>query len=594
MALPQRVESQQPVELLDGLGLQGERLQAARTVESNVLVKAGPGAGKTYLLVAHAAYLAQHGCGRVIVLTYTRNAAREVDRRVTELIGPQAARRVVVRTIHSHAFELLKVHGHRLRLGHPLRIVEPRDVEDVAKEVARELGQEVRADFARQLERLLRRRALRAEDRKDRTVVGRVLSRMRSQGQLTWESCLDLAIELLGQEADVAESVRYHDRYLLLDEAQDCDPAQLALIDQLVGGPNGRHLFVAMDPDQSLYAFRDADPERVLSWAQGYQPEVFELTENYRCKPRVTALARYVLQGKSSGVVDGGSAYLIRGTTRAKEASFVAREIGAQLAKGTAPERIAVLARRNNLLVEAEKALKAEAVSYRKPARGEFSGAEETVLAALELLEEWEAGRPPSAQTFRTLRQIFGFDDAAISELEWQALLGQVPHPAEGLEEAKWLQLVELRDQRLRLDELVPRVAETLGCQLAEPSALGTLAAQYRTLAQLLHRARQGPLSDGFTGQGVLVSSFHGSKGLEFDTVFILACEDGIIPDFRAESSPQALREERRALYVAMTRASSELWITCTGRSIPGGAKPSRFLPAPDSPLWTPTPSAGR
>ncbi len=85
------------------------------------------------------------------------------------------------------------------------------------------------------------------------------------------------------------------------------------------------------------------------------------------------------------------------------------------------------------------------------------------------------------------------------------------------------------------------------------------------------------------------MSSFHASKGLGFDVVFVIACEDGVIPDYRAEKS---LREERRALYVAMTRAADELVVTCSGRG-KDRPRPSRFLPASESPLWSPQDTVG-
>ncbi len=203
MALPQLADT--PVsDIARRLNLEGDRREAVLTDDRNVLVLAGPGAGKTYLLVAHAAHLAETYEGRVVVLTYTRNAARELGRRITGLVAPFAARRVVACTLHAYARDLLTVHGHRIGLGHPQEILDGRDVDVLARAAAREIGATAPPRFACTLERLLRRRTLRAEDRRDSTVVGHVLNRMRQQGKLTWESCIDLAIELL----DSAEESR--------------------------------------------------------------------------------------------------------------------------------------------------------------------------------------------------------------------------------------------------------------------------------------------------------------------------------------------------------------------------------------------------
>lgn len=584
MALPQLAHARES-DLFQRLGLQGERLEAALTDDRNVLVLAGPGAGKTFLLVAHAAHLAESYEGRIVVLTYTRNAARELERRIAGLVEPFAARRIVARTLHAYARELLSVHGHHLGLGHPLQILEPRDVEAMAQETASEMGAPVPIGFARTLEQVLRRRTLRPEDRHPSTFIGKVLKRMRDQGRLTWEGCIDLAIELLERTEAVATSVRYHDRFVLLDEAQDCDPAQLAFLDQLLGdGPS--HLFVAMDPDQNLYAFRDADPDLVFEWAKGHSPANFELTENFRCKPRIVEVARHVLGRSANPAIPAkGTARFFYGRDRSGEATFVAEQAAQRISEGAAPDRIAVLARRNHLLDEVRDNLIQRGIIVRKTTRNGFSIQEQDILLALHFLHEWEEGRPPGTQTAIALRRLFNMPEEEIREREVEALQSPDLHSGETLEDPRWLALRGLRESRIHPSELVLRTAEVFQWDLANDDLLRTMAAQARTLSQLLRQARQGALPEMPSGQGMLVSTFHASKGLEFDIVFIMACEDGVIPDYRARTE-RALREERRALYVAMTRAAEELVITCCGRGT-ASPKPSPFLPPKESHLWS-------
>jgi len=585
MALPQLANTRES-DIAQRLGLGGERLEAALTDDRNVLVMAGPGAGKTFLLVAHAAHLAETYEGRVVVLTYTRNAARELQRRIAGLVAPFAARRVVAQTLHAYARELLVVHGHRVGLGHPLQVLEPRDVAALAREAASDMGVTVPNAFAKTLERLLRRRTLRAEDRQTSTLIGYVLNRMRQEGKLSWEACIDLAIELLETAEEVTASVRYHDRFLLLDEAQDCDPAQLAFLDRLLGGDGPSHLFIAMDSDQNLYAFRDADPDLVLDWARNHSPAEFELTENYRCKPRITAIARHVL-GKSADLRSGddGITRFFHRRSRCGEARLVAERVAQRISEGTPPEKIAVLARRNSLLDEVRDALVGRGVPVRKSANNGFSNQEQAVLRVLGFLHEWEEGKVPGPQTAMTLRRLFKMPEEEIRACEAEALQGQGLHPGDTLDDPRWLELRSLREDRMHPSALICRTAEIFQLDLGDDELLCTLSAQTRTLSQLLRQARNGALPGTPAGQGMLVSSFHASKGLEFDVVFIIACEDGVIPDGRANTE-KSLRVERRALYVAMTRASDELVITCSGRG-KDHPKPSRFLPTSESPLWS-------
>lgn len=548
---------------------------------------AGPGAGKTHLLVAHAVYLAQTRTGGIVVLTFSRNAAQELARLIAARVPPMAAKRVAARTIHSYALDLLKAYGYRLGLGRPLEVLETRDVGELAQEVASELGEPLPVGFAKKLEQLLRRRALCAEDRAMTSVTGRVLERMRTTGRLSWELCLDLAIELVQTAPDVVESIRHHDRFLLLDEAQDCDPAQLELLERIVADPGGNHLFVAMDLDQSLYAFRDADPERVLEWARRFQPREFELTENFRCAPRIVALARAILRDeRPREIPERGLTRFFHGSNRVNEARFVAGQVAQRLLGGTPTHRVAVLGRDNYLIEPVLKVLKEEGTPVRSRPRTTFSQAEQEVLAVLDLLWEWEEQSPLSRQGARTLRRVFNLDGETLDRLEARSLHEESFHPADILDDQRWRDLLHLREKRLHPGHLVREAARALGRDLTTETTLLELAGNARTLSQLLRQARQGAWPSPVRTDGVLVTTFHGSKGLEFDVVFLVACEDGIVPDRRASTQAE-IRQEQRALYVAITRASREVVITCVNQDRGRRQKPSRFLPAPQDPLWT-------
>ena len=142
--------------------LSPERRSLAKAAEESLLVIAGPGAGKTRLVAAYGVFLAERGQGRVVALTFTRAAAAELKRRIVASLAAPAAERVVARTIHSHALDLLRGHGHRLGLRMPLEAVEEADVDGLADEVASEADATPAFRFSRRLAQQLRQRVLEA------------------------------------------------------------------------------------------------------------------------------------------------------------------------------------------------------------------------------------------------------------------------------------------------------------------------------------------------------------------------------------------------------------------------------------------------
>ena len=564
------------------LGLDESRLEAATTVDRNVLALAGPGSGKTHLLVAHAVYLARTQVGNILALTFSRNAAQELQERISQKLNPNESRRISTGTIHTYALRLLDAYGYRLGLGRPFEVLEEPDVDALAQKVAIRHGFSPVHGFARQLSRLLRRRLLSEADRAGTTLIGKVLSDMCHTGKLSWELCIDLAEELLKDPA-VRSSVQHHDRFVLLDEAQDCDWAQLSFLRQLVGT---NHIFVAMDPDQSLYAFRDADPAQALNWANSFDPIEFQLTESYRCPPNIMALADRIL-GKTSrqpNIPDSGSTNFFVESNRANEAKFVAQKVIERIAEGVPAKEITVLCRRNGPLDLVEQELKSSEIKVRRKIQTEFSSAEQQLIGTLQLLHELEEGSPISALAIRALSDL-GCSREATRDLEARVIHGEIIDPLAAVDNAQWKEIIGIREQTRHLSRLIPKVADVLDLDIPETSPLIRLTHEARTLSLLIRRCRQGALASPETSNEVLVTTFHGSKGLEFQTVFIMACEDGVIPDFRAARNEWV--QERRALYVAVTRASNEVLITAVRKDKGRNLEPSPFLPLNQRNLWT-------
>jgi DNA helicase-2/ATP-dependent DNA helicase PcrA len=521
-------------------GLSDERVDAATTTDQNVLLLAGPGAGKTHLLTAHAAFLAKRDMGRVVLLTFSRNAAAEMQARAARHLGAAAGvQRVVTRTIHAHAFELLKVHGRKLGIPGSISVPSKRLQERCLKRAAERLSVDPPDRFIPWLDRHRRLGASAPVPSPAYQQFAAEFERaLVENGALDYGGAVQRATEMLRGDKAVRESVQRHDAHVLLDEAQDCDPSQIEFLDALIG--EGSHLCVAMDPDQSLYGWRQADPARIEAWARPKCGKALALTENFRCAPRIHALGRFVLTGAAppsvgvEGVVEQHAF-----STREAEADYLAGE----LQSVRRLDRVAVLARVGWRLEEGRAALQRASVPVWAQL-DEWSPADIKVLRALSLVDAAAVPRAPSAK----LPYQDDFSDSIVAAL--CALASQKREPL----------------------QLVNSVAAVAGVSTEGLDHLLRMAGQARSLHDCLVTATQGPGESQKGGNLLTVTTFHGAKGCEFDVVYLVGVEERLVPDYRAVGSEAKMLEERRALYVAITRAAQRVVVTSAG------ARPSMFL----------------
>jgi len=579
------VTSTRRSDILEAFDLSPERAEIARTDNHNVLVLAGPGAGKTHLLVAHACWLAERRAGKVILLTFSRKAAGEMQRRVDNVLDTSTARIVNIATLHAYALSLLRAHGYRLSLRADVEPISSKDVQALADEVARRNRLPPMPDFAQRFETYQRIRGNLSSPQLP-PLVALMERELRQTSRLDWDSCIRLATELLSSHTEIRQSVRQHDRFILIDEAQDCDAGQLALLEQLVGSPPGdRHLFIVMDPDQSLYAFRHANADLVRTWATQYVDSPIEISENRRCAPRIQAVARYVLDGSVRTPLVPGYAVLRKSKDRKSEADWIAAEVETRLRRGFDANRIAILARRRSRLTEIEHTLPSVA-PIRSDTSEVWTPPEERLLAILAFLKDWRDGTMSPAVVSTYLVDVAGLSLNQAQNLEEQSL-SRNQHPGDNVENGTWKALTSWVDgPRMTPAQLVERLAEAEGIDLVEIRPLHEVAKAARNLTELLRVTTIGPTPQRAPANGLLVTTFHGAKGLEFETVFVVGCEDRTIPDFRA-TTPKQLQEERRALYVAITRAATEAVLTWVTRDGSYAKRATPFLPEASSDLWS-------
>ena len=585
--------------------------EAVTAPDQRLLVLAGPGAGKTLVLACRAGWLLAEGQAHpahTTALTFTQKAARELRARLRLMLGEDTA--LMAATFH--AFALRQIAGHGEPFGirrRPLVYASDLERRGALMRAIREMGEDPAAwdlDGALATISLARRRLLRPRDlERDDPRLARLMRAyqavMRRAGAIDFDAMLLLLYLLLSEHPRAAEAIREEARHLLLDEAQDLEEAQWAIVWRL--SPDG--LFAVGDPLQSIYAWRGADPS--LLEAAAARCRVIDLGVSFRCPPGVLAAAREVVKGlpfadreQPSAAPEGPPIVVYHARDPEEEAAFVAREIRRLLKEGAiaSPADAAVLFRANHQARELEAAFAQARLPYQ--VRGDydlFSAREVREAVALLALtvhpdDPQALATALSARPYRCddlARRIRYGDGAALSEL---AAAPDLPPSARGAVSSLLRAIDELRRLEDAPAEAVLREAARLaGYDPARPPA--TLGAIMRLARNMPGAGPQALLEELWLlreelergdEEGVSLLTIHAAKGLEWDAVFVVGLAADLLPHRRSleEKGEEALAEERRLLYVAMTRTRERLYLTTHRyRTSQDGTKATAVAPSP-------------
>jgi DNA helicase-2/ATP-dependent DNA helicase PcrA len=521
-----RPDGAEPGELLHGLDA-GQR--HAVTVDAHPLcILAGAGSGKTRVLTRRIAHRIANGSAlapHVLALTFTRKAASELGRRLAAL---GVRDRVAAGTFHAIAYAQLRrrwadggewaptLLDHKARVL--LSLLPRRPGVDVRPA---ELAVEIEWAKARLVAPEQYEAAVAAAGRRPplpagvvASIYGRYEQEKRRRRLVDFDDLVLLCAEALESDARFAAGQRWRFRHLFVDEFQDVNPAQLRLLEGWRGGRDD--LCVVGDPDQAIYAWNGADPTALTRFPGRFPgATVVHLDRTYRSSPQIVAVANAVLDGwrapgaralcptRAAGSVPVVTAH---GGER-HEAAAVARSLRNQHTGGRSWSEMAVLARTRAQLVLFEESLRSAGIPFRL--RGASTFLERpSVRAAVGELRSASAHAPLSA---------------TLADLQ------EAGRPDDDLEE--------------------------LGRMMAEQLTLDPGASVGGFLAWLKTAVPSEPAGDV---DAVDLATFHASKGLEWQVVFLVGLEAGLVPVEHADT-PEARAEERRLLYVAVTRAATEL-----------------------------------
>jgi len=618
-------------------GLNPPQRAAVLHTEGPLLVLAGAGSGKTRVIVEKIAHLIGSGrmpAKRIAAITFTNKAAREMRERVGKRLKGDAGEGLTISTFHALGLRMLQIEHARLGLKRGFSIF---DSEDSTTQLKDLLPPGSKPDVIDATKNLISRaknaglspeQALEASrstrEQEAALLYARYQARLTTFNAVDFDDLIRLPVQLLESDEEAVAGWRERIGYLLVDECQDTNDAQYRLLKALAG-PKGDFTCVG-DDDQSIYAWRGANPDNLLQLGVDYPAlEIVKLEQNYRCSNRVLRAANALIAHNPhehpktlwSDQADGERIRVWECKDNAHEAEKVADRIHfLHESRGAPWGDFCILFRGNHQSRPLEKALQLLRVPYHITGGTAFldRGEVKDALAWLRLI----ANPDDDAAFLRAVqspqRGIGGTTLAKLAELAQHAHL-PLSRAAESIGLAKQLpartgtavqgfvDIVRgLRSdaQRLPPAQLVRTLNERSGL-------LAAVRAQCKDEAQFQVRRRNldeladwfdGPKTagpgdlaaalallshadKGDAGNQVRLMSLHAAKGLEFRYVFIVGVEDGNLPH-EASIEEGRIDEERRLLYVGITRAKEQLWLSYSKEAQRWGERqrnlPSRFL----------------
>ncbi|MGY0800083.1 UvrD-helicase domain-containing protein [Lysobacter sp. A286] len=618
-------------------GLNPPQRAAVEHIDGPLLVLAGAGSGKTRVIVEKIAHLIASGrmpAKRIAAITFTNKSAKEMRERVAKRIRGDGAEGLTICTFHALGLRFLQIEHAKLGLRRGFSIF---DSDDSAAQIKDLLGTGTKPDALDAMRNLISRaknsglspEQAMAEARTAReidaaTVYALYQARLGTFNAVDFDDLIRLPVQLLESDHECALGWRERIGYLLVDECQDTNDAQYRLLKALAG-PGGLFTCVG-DDDQSIYAWRGANPDNLLSLGTDYPAlRIIKLEQNYRCSNRVLRTANALIANNPhahpktlwSEQADGERIRIWECRDNAHEAEKVAAEIQFVATARQAPwSDFCILFRGNFQSRALEKALQLVKIPYHLSGGTAFleRGEVKDALSWLRLVANPDDDAAFLRAVTSPKREVGATTLSRLGELAQRAgmpmsraaesvgALKQLP-PRAGNALDNFVGILRgLRNDARRMTpaELVRTLADKSGllasirAQCKDETSFQRRKANLEELADWFDGGKgAGPgelaaqlallshADKGDAGNQVRLMSLHGAKGLEFRYVFIVGVEDGTLPH-EASIDEGSIEEERRLLYVGITRAKEQLWLSYSKKAQKWGdtirLKPSRFF----------------
>ncbi len=615
--------------LLDGLN---PHQHEAVTLEGrSALILAGAGSGKTRVLTTRIAFListhqaSPHG---LLAVTFTNKAAREMLTRISTML-PINTRGMWVGTFHGLCNRLLRAHHREAELPSTFQILDSADQLAVIKRVIKAMGVDDEKFPPKQAqhfingnkERGLRAPRVEAHDpftQRMAEIYAAYDAQCQKEGVADFAELLLRTCELLGRNAALREHYQARFAHILVDEFQDTNRLQYQWL-RLLTGPGAQVLAVG-DDDQSIYAFRGADVGNMREFQRDFGDTVIRLEQNYRSQGNILEAANALIANNRGRLgknlwTDAGAGERIRvyrAPSDLDEAAFVVEEARSLQREGVPLNDVAVLYRSNAQSRVIESALFNAGMPYRVYGGLRFFERAEIkhALAYLRIAAQPEddgaflriVNFPPRGIGARSLETLA---EAAQGRPLLQTARESAGSGRGGAALTSFVALVDVLGEKLRdlpLHEAVDHVIEASGLK-AHYRADKDGADRVENLDELVSAAKQfandgegndlaaflahasleaGEHQSGEGTEALQLMTVHSAKGLEFNAVFMTGLEEGLFPHEQSFNTEDGLEEERRLMYVAITRARRKLTLSYTeSRQLHGQTRyniPSRFL----------------
>lgn len=617
--------------------LNEEQIQPVINTEGQVLVLAGAGSGKTRVLTSRIAYILEKRLSSpsgILAITFTNKAANEMKERVERQIGDISD--MWICTIHSMCVRILRRFGSAIGIQPNFSIYTESERANVIKKAVKELGVDEKQlknikfhiSNAKTLGLAPDQYAVLYKNENNIKTIVELYERyeeyLKSCNALDFDDLLIMTQRLLRADKEAKAYLSDKFKYILVDEFQDTNAVQYNIIKLLAEGHG--NLFVVGDDDQSIYGWRGAVIENILQFDKDYpQAKVFKLQRNYRSTKSILSLANAVIAKNGNRhkktlwteAEEGVKPEYIQAEEEKDEALFAAKTINAEVYAGGKYSDYAVLMRINALTRSYESEFAKYGIPYKVFGGFKFFERKEIkdVLAYLRLISnpfDDEAftriinvpKRGIGARTLEVMEEYARGNSLSL----YDACIDIEDLPLASSAKSKVAQFGELLkkfvlcSQSDSLGTLVRTVIEHADLKSAYDDGTDEgdvkLANLDEFIAAVDDFAKLNPtatvdeylnqvslasdLDEMNDGNYVTLATIHSVKGLEFEKVFLVGLEDGILPTSRANDDPAALEEERRLVYVAVTRAKKRIWLTRSkSRYLYGNreaTRPSRFL----------------
>ena len=610
--------------------LNSEQRKAVETTEGPLLVIAGAGSGKTRVLTTRIAYLIEKlhvSPYNILAITFTNKAAKEMKERVIKLIG-DSFYGMQISTFHSFGLSIIKKYYNLIGYTSTFTIIDSDDSLTIIKKIIKDLNLDPKIYNPKAIKNRIssaKNELLNPDsyskyansdfEEKVVDIYRRYEDKLLSNNSVDFDDLLMLPIEILKNNKEVLEEYQERFKYVLIDEYQDTNEAQYILTKLI--SDKYKNICVVGDESQSIYSFRGANYKNILNFEKDYKnTKTILLEENYRSTKYILNAANDIIKNNVNkkdknlwtSNSDGNKIKYYKALNEKDEAYHVTKEIKELIINGVKKSEIAVLYRTNAQSRNMEEALLKENIPYKVVGSFFFYKRKEIkdLISYLKLIYNNSDDtslirvinvpkRGIGAKTIENLEILANSQNISMydainkgKELEFKKLIEELKEAEKSLSLTELIDLIldktgikeELKSEKsleadIRLENL--EEFKSITKNFEERYGIISLQAFLDEISLVADIEEHNNNNDLIT-----LMTVHSAKGLEFDNVFIIGLEEGLFPHTNSLMSHEEIEEERRLIYVAITRAKKRLELVNAKKRVIYGNEsnnlPSRFI----------------